>query len=542
MGFIASPAPVAPSPERLEAYRHALRHALLNHGVKLGEGLDDSGRPYNWMIDCREVLLSAESLHHAARLLWERLKPYRPQAVGGMTLAANPLTIALLYESRADGYPIEGFIIRKEPKGNGLRKWVEGPPLAPGSRVILLDDLVNSGETQRKALDILKPFGVDVVAVGAMIDIERAGSTWLQGRGIPLECLFTLKELGIDLNAPRRPNAHPLAWSWGPLNHGRYPAPKSSPLVTPEGIFVGSDAGFLVSLTLDGRERWRVVVRDRERGIHATPLLHDGRLYFGAYDGFVYCLDSTSGKVLWETRPGQWVGSSPALDSHRNRILIGVEAGEASGSLVALEARTGQKVWELRTRHYVHSSPCFDGARDQVLVGSNDYALYAADAESGRLRWQVVTGGEIKGDPVVDAEGRCFVGSYDGFLYAVEAATGQVLWKRHVGKRLQVRPLLVDDRVVVGSQSSRVVSLDRATGEVSWIATTGGSLSGGAALAGAWVAIGSADGRLHLLDKDTGVLEDVITTSGPVMTTPGVGMGLCVFPSFDGGLRAFALD
>lgn len=525
---------------RLSGYRQALRQALLDQGVKLGEGVGDSGRPYHWMVDCREVLLNPDSLHHAARLLWERLKPYRPEAVGGMTLAANPLTIALLYESRLDGYPLQGFLIRKEPKSNGLKKWVEGPDLKPGMRVVLLDDLVNSGETQRTALSILKPFQPQVVAVGAVLDCQRAGAAWLESQNIPLESLFTLKELGVDLATAREPGRHPIRWKWGPLNHGRYNAPKSSPILTEHGLFVGSDAGFLAALTLEGRERWRVMVRDRERGIHSTPLYHEGLVYFGAYDGFVYAVDAETGKVRWEQRPGQWVGSSPALDAARDRIVIGVEYGEAGGSLMAFDAKTGKPAWELKAGHYIHSSPWVDAPRDQVIVGANDFAVYCAAAEDGRLRWKVVTGGEIKGDPVVDDEGRCFVGSFDGHLYALDAASGEILWKRRVGHRLQVRPLLVDDLVIVGGSASRVVALVRQSGAVRWMATTGGPIAGGAAAMGDRIAIGSTDGRLYILDKATGEHVDVVTTAGPLMTTPAVGKGLCVFPSFDGGLWAIA--
>lgn len=534
MGAVTATAPV------LAQYQQALRQALLDDGVKLGQGVDDSGRPYHWMVDCREVLLNPTSLHHAARLLWERLKPYRPEALGGMTLAANPLTIALLYESRMDGYPLEGFIIRKEPKANGLQKWVEGPELKPGARIVLLDDLVNSGETQRKALSILKPLRPEVVAVGALIDCERAGSAWIQSQNLPLECLFTLRDLGVDLGHALRPKSQRVLWKWGPLNHGRYNAPKSSPILTEHGIFVGSDAGFLAALTLDGQERWRVVVRDRERGIHSTPLYHDGLVTFGAYDGFVYAVDAENGRVVWEVRLGQWVGSSPALDPDRDRVVIGVEYGEAGGSLISLDAKTGRPAWELKAGHYIHSSPWVDRPRGQVIVGANDYAVYAADAEDGSLRWKVVTGGEVKGDPVVDAEGRCFVGSFDGYLYALDAASGAVLWKRQTGHRLQVKPLIVDDMVIAGGSSSRLVAMDRATGAVRWMATTGGAIVGGAALMGDLVAVGSTDGRLYCLDKATGAHVDAVTTAGPIMTTPAVGMGRCVFPSFDGGLWAIA--
>ena len=427
---------LGPCDEETQArYRDELFQGLKDVALKFGEGVSSSGSLYKWMVDCRELLLVGPYLHYACRLLWERLKKYEPEVVGGLTLAANPMTIGIMYESRLDGQPVEGVLIRRQPKYNGLQKQVEGGPIAPGSRLALLDDLVNSGDTQRKALAAVRPFDCVVPVVGVVVNYERSGVTWLQERGIAVEALFTLTELGIS--PTKGSDSELLRHRWEvELNRGEYGAPKSSPVAYRNSLLVGSDKGFLLCLDLQGEERWRREVRDRERGIHSTPALHNGKVYFGSYDGFLTCLDAESGSLVWECRPGQWIGSSPVVSAKDELVFVGVEYGERGGSLMAFEAETGRQRWEMAAENYVHSTPFYDGARNQVLVGANDGKLRAVEVETGKVSWTFETEGAIKAQAVVDEQGRCFFGSFDGFLYALEAGTGQLLWKKKLSQRL----------------------------------------------------------------------------------------------------------
>lgn len=524
----------------LEHGLNRLRWGLLNVALKWGEGIDRQGKPYEWMLDTRELLLQGPYLQYAARLLWERVKGYRPVMVGGMTLAANPLTIALMYESRADGTPVDAFLIRREPKGDGLRKLVEGPPIRSGTRVVLLDDLVNMGETQRKALSALEPFDCEVAAVGVIIDYQRKGTAWLRERGIPVEAIFTLGDLGIARKEPVAPQPHRLLWSFPGLNAGRYKAPKSSPRVVGDTIYVGSDQGDLLALSLNGEERWRYVTRDRERGIHSTPLVHGGTCYFGSYDGYLYAVDAARGTLVWEIRPGQWIGSSPTVDPEQGAIFAGIEYGKHGGSLIAVDAATGRLRWEMKAQGYIHSSPWFDLPRRQVVVGGNDGTVYAADARTGEIRWVCRTGGEVKGNPVIDQDGRVYFGSYDGYLYAARGETGLVVWRRRLGHRLYATPLVWNDLVIVGGFSGRLVALERGTGEVRWVAATGGPIVGGAALVGEnRIVAGSQDKNISLFDVESGDLLWEHKADSPVMTTPGTGAGMFLVPSISGTLYAF---
>jgi outer membrane protein assembly factor BamB/orotate phosphoribosyltransferase len=514
-----------------------LRDGVLNVALKLGRGVDKDGSPYTWMVDTRELLLTQPFLKLAAALLWRRLKPYGPEAVGGLTLAANPLTAAILYEAWGEDYPLQGFLIRKERKESGLRKLVEGPELRIGTRVVLVDDMVNSGATQRQALEALAPFGVDVLAIGTVLDAERSGGQWLRGRGIAVEPLFTLAELGI-VPGPTARRESEVAWRWGPLNDGTHSAPHSTPAVTPDCIIVGSDRGYVVGLSHDGQEIWRFVTRSCRHGVHSSPAISGSHAYIGAYDGFLYCLDSRSGVLVWERRVGQWIGSSPCLDPAGERVFVGFEYGEANGGVVALDACTGEVIWKAHTHHYVHAGPVYDDVRSRVLAGCNDGNLYALNDADGTVAWQYNTDGAIKATAAVDGD-MAFACSMDGSIHAVDACTGSAVWKRRLGRRSYFRPRVCGDLVVAGGASGRVLGLDRVTGRIMWCAALGGGVVGGAALLpDGSLAIGSADGSLHMMDATTGRTLAMTRTGASINAEPGAGDGLVLVPSRDGMLYA----
>ena len=555
-----------PTAAALVADLQTLRQGILERGLKLGEGVDRSGRPCAWLLDCREVLLDSRYLPLAARLLWDRLRPYRPQMVGGGGLGAAPLVAALLCEAAADGQRLEGFLVRPEPHGRGLCKRIEGSPIGPGARVVLVDDLLNSGRSLIALLRSLEPLRPELLAVAVLVDHQRAGSGWLAARDVPLEALFTLADLGIaptttqpmlvpgaaqvtlapGCSPSHVPNAAhlPLLWSWEPLNLSTYSAPRSAPCLSDGRIVVGSDCGFLLGLDLEGRERWRFVARHSEHGILSSPLVVDGAAYVGAYDGRVYCVDLQDGSLLWERRVGRWIGSSPTCDRARGLLFIGVEHAGGRGGVAALSLATGEVAWGCELPGYVHSSPWYDVSRDALIVGCNDGYVYSLDARAeagGALRWRFAAGGAVKGRPVVDGDGTCYVGSFDGVLYALDVASGAPRWQRRLARRLYTWPLLYRDLVIVGGSSGHLVALERSTGRLRWIAATAGAIVGGAALvAERFVAVGAAGGAISLFDVRDGSLVWGYQTDGPIRTTPGIGGDLLLVPSGDGRLYAFS--
>ena len=532
-----------PVPSPSDDRREALRRGLLNTALKFGMGVDMAGSPYTWMMDTRELLLKQPYLKLCGALLWERLRPYKPEAVGGMTLAANPLTAAVLYEAWAEGYPLEGFLIRKMRKENGLRKLVEGPPLKAGMGVVLVDDMVNSGTTQRQAIRALEPFQPHILAVGAVLDAERAGGEWLRDRGIGLEALFGLTELGILTRPAPRTEGVEVAWRWGKLNSGTHSAPHSQPALTADRIVVGSDQGIVICLDLQGRELWQFTARDSRHGIHSSPVVREGKVWIGSYDGFVYCLDLSTGALVWERRIAQWVGSSPVLDTEGKIVFIGAEYGDDRGGVVALHSETGEPAWETLLPQYVHSSPCFDAARNRVLSGCNDGNLYSFNADSGAIVWKSNTGGPIKAGPSIDAHGRCFASSMNGSIFVFDAESGRILWSRRLGRSAYFRPLIHDELVFAAGSSGRLVCMESATGEIHWIAATGSGIVGGAAMTeDGRIVVGSGDGCIYLLNAHDGRTLSTTRTGAAITVEPGVRGRFAAVPSRDGFLYCIALQ
>ncbi len=493
--------------------------------------MDRVGTPYAWMLDTREMVLQKRYLPVVGRLLWERLEKHDIDFVAGYTLAAHPLAVAVMY---ASGHTVDGVLIRRSPKENGLCKLVEGPDIPAGARVALVDDLVNSGDTLKQAVAALRPFGCQVVAAGVLIDYELEGAEWLRAEGIALEALFTLAELGVSARAPQP--WEPL-WVVENVNGGEYRAPKSIPHVGPERIHVGSDRGFMLCFDRSGNELWRYAVRDKERGVHSSPCVREGRVYFGAYDGYLYCVED--GKLVWETRPGQWIGSSPALWG--DRLYVGIEYGQSGGGLLCADASTGKRLWEAPAADYMHASPIVDEQRGQAIVGANDNVLRAVDLQDGSVRWEHETGGALKAWASVDADGTCFAGSFDGHLYAVDAATGDLRWRRKLSQNLYCTPVLTGDLVLACGHSGRLVAMDRATGHVRWVAATHGPTVGGPALIGEEVMTTSVEGWVMRFACADGAPLGGYKAGAKMMGAPGVGAGLACVVDFTGKMHAFSV-
>jgi outer membrane protein assembly factor BamB/orotate phosphoribosyltransferase len=520
-----------------------LKTALLTNAVKIAQGIRHDGSPCTWLMDGRTALLDSNALQVATRRLWQKLRYYRPTAVGGVSLGADPIVAGLLLQAQGEGWPLKGFMIRLAPKKYGLCKQVEGPDLHSQDRVALVDDLIGGGATLQLATECIEPFGPEVVAVGGVVDLRKGGAADLRRQGIPVETLFTEGELGLAALRPLRPDAWKLLWSVPGIYRHIYWAPKSSPSSSGDCIYLGSDMGFVACFTAAGEERWRYTVRDTHRGVHAKPLILEGNVYFGAYDGFVYCVDARSGGLQWETRCAGWIVSSAASNPTGSEVYITGATDAGSGVFVALSAKTGHIIWRLETPSPIESSPSFDTNQRRLIAGGNDGVVYGFDTSTGEGVWHFSTAGAVKGAVAIDRYGHAFVGSEDGFLYALDCDSGAPLWKRRISNSLHTQPLLCDDLVVSAGDSKRVLALEAKTGEVCWIATLRGPHVGGAVLvAEKWVAIGCDAGTVYLLDREHGLPIWTYDTGGSIRSTPSIVGNRLLVPSTDSRLYCFGED
>ena len=156
-----------------------------------------SGKKSDFYINGKTTTLRPDALNYAARLFIEMLREAKPDRVGGMTLGADALIGAITAFSFDLNMPVEGFIVRKEPKTHGASQWMEGPELKPGQRVAIIEDVVTTGGSSIKAIDRVKATcpEVEIVGVYALVDRLDGGEAALKALGIPLHSIFTKDEL-----------------------------------------------------------------------------------------------------------------------------------------------------------------------------------------------------------------------------------------------------------------------------------------------------------------------------------------------------------
>lgn len=154
-----------------------------------------SGRKSNFYIDGKQTTLDPEGAYLVGRIIYHMVKG-KVEAIGGPTLGADPIVTAVALTSYLEGDPIAAFIIRKEPKGHGKGLWIEGDKaLRQGARVAIVEDVVTTGGSLLKAIEVAKGHGLEVVQVLALVDREEGGREELAKAGYRLEAVFTRREI-----------------------------------------------------------------------------------------------------------------------------------------------------------------------------------------------------------------------------------------------------------------------------------------------------------------------------------------------------------
>lgn len=175
-----------------------LRRLLLEKSYEKRRVVLTSGRESDFYVDGKQTSLHPEGIYLIGKLLFRQLTSQGPrvEAVGGMTLGADPLVSAVALVSHLEGSPLPAFIIRKEPKGHGTGQWIEGKKnLSPRAPVAILEDVVTTGGTTLKAVERAEQEGLQVVRVLALVDREEGGAQAVAKSGLTLEALFLRSDL-----------------------------------------------------------------------------------------------------------------------------------------------------------------------------------------------------------------------------------------------------------------------------------------------------------------------------------------------------------
>jgi orotate phosphoribosyltransferase len=152
-----------------------------------------SGKESDFYLDTKQATLTAEGHYLVGRLVLTEVRSLVPdvQAVGGLTMGADPIASAVSLTSFLADRPIPAFYVRKEPKGHGTQQWIEGRKGIPaGARVCVLEDVVTTGGSTLKAIERCRQEGLDVRGVVALVDREEGGKAAVEAAGVVIRSLF----------------------------------------------------------------------------------------------------------------------------------------------------------------------------------------------------------------------------------------------------------------------------------------------------------------------------------------------------------------
>jgi orotate phosphoribosyltransferase len=159
-----------------------------------GEVILTSGLRADWYIDLRRILLAGRSAPLAGRVMLEATADLSYDAVGGLTLGADPVATAMMHAASAQGRVLDSFVVRKSGKAHGLQRRIEGPDVA-GRRVLAVEDTSTTGASVLTAVDALLEAGADVAGVAVVVD--RGARERIAERGLPYRSAYELADLGL---------------------------------------------------------------------------------------------------------------------------------------------------------------------------------------------------------------------------------------------------------------------------------------------------------------------------------------------------------
>lgn len=178
----------------LTEVKQALLNLFCESAYQEGDFTLSSGQKSTYYINGKQVTLHPLGALMVGRLLLDRL-PQTCPAVAGLTLGADPMVSAVSLVGAYENRLIAPLIVRKVAKGHGTQAYIEGLSLPPKTSVVVLEDVVTTGQSALQAVERLKAAGYSVDRILALVDRQQGGAELYRDRGLTFEALFTLPEI-----------------------------------------------------------------------------------------------------------------------------------------------------------------------------------------------------------------------------------------------------------------------------------------------------------------------------------------------------------
>lgn len=174
--------------------RERLLDEIKNKGIVHGRVVLSSGKEADFYVDLRRITLDGTAAPLVGRVMLDLTEDLDYEAVGGLTLGADPVATAMLHAAAARGRTLDAFVVRKAGKAHGLQRRIEGPDVA-GRRVLAVEDTTTTGGSVLTAVEALREAGAQVVGIATIV--HRGGDEALAGAGVPYRSAYTLTDLGL---------------------------------------------------------------------------------------------------------------------------------------------------------------------------------------------------------------------------------------------------------------------------------------------------------------------------------------------------------
>jgi orotate phosphoribosyltransferase len=176
------------------------REALLSHitesAIVRGKVTLSSGKEADYYVDLRRVTLDGAAAPLVGQVMLDLTSDLEFDAVGGLTMGADPVATAMLHAAAARGRELDAFVVRKEGKAHGLQRRIEGPDVA-GRRVLAVEDTSTTGGSALTAVEALRDAGAEVVAVAVIVDRDTGAAERVREAGLEYRFAFGKAELGL---------------------------------------------------------------------------------------------------------------------------------------------------------------------------------------------------------------------------------------------------------------------------------------------------------------------------------------------------------
>ena len=174
--------------------RETLREEILKKAVVHGKVILSSGKEADYYVDLRRVTLDAVAAPLVGEVMLDLVKDWEFDAVGGLTLGADPVATAMMHVAAQRGKKIDSFVVRKAEKAHGLQRRIEGPDVK-GRRVVAVEDTSTTGGSVLTAVEALKEAGA--IVVGVAVIVERGAKGKVEEAGLEYQTAYSLSDLGL---------------------------------------------------------------------------------------------------------------------------------------------------------------------------------------------------------------------------------------------------------------------------------------------------------------------------------------------------------